>query len=146
MDDMKLFQKKSGVKGIVKAVAVGAAVIVFALLLFRQFVNGSVEYQAELADLYAMRNAELAAALMRDNNELTADGYWFDPGTNTLIPDDEEKPSVTGLGTGRRGGAQLAFEKEMGRSYEYDESTDYTDKVIHLIAGDSVRVEWAPKD
>lgn len=144
---MKLFQKKSGIKGIAAAVLIAAAVIAVCLCVAYLYAQSTVENNAELADLYGMRNAELAAKVLLNKNEkITENGYWFDPVSYKLIPDSETKPSGMGLGTVKRGQGLIAFENKTGQTFPYDEGTDYRDQVIHVTIGEKIVVEWVPAD
>lgn len=106
------------------------------------------ESSSEMADLQGMRGAELTA--MQEWKDKLPDEpveYWYNPDTFELIPISEPKPDSLGLGKKGEGGAVDDFEADTGMSYEYDESKDYTDKVIHVTVSNSdgeldIKVDW----
>ena len=63
--------------------------------------------------------------------------YWYNPDTFELIPISEPKPDSLGLGKKSKGGAGEEFKKETGLNYEYDEGTDYTNKVVHVTVSNN---------
>lgn len=106
------------------------------------------EYPYEMADLQAMRNAELTAVLKwKDKLPEETTEYWYNPNSFELIPASEPKPESHGLGRKGKGGAVREFEADTGLSYEYDEGTDYTGKVIHVTVSNKggdldIKVDW----
>lgn len=126
----------------------------FILILFmiKVYLNNESEGKAELADLTAMYDAELAARITWKNKtpEQPVE-YWFDANQFKLISADEPKPPACGLGTARRGGGIVSFKAQHGESYAYDESEDYRDKVIYVRASVvdgnlDVAVDWVKAD
>jgi hypothetical protein len=131
-------------------IAVGALVIVAGLLVgIWTHLQKQTEGSYEIADLECMKAAALTGELQIKHgiNEDVAQ-YWFDAGTYELIAEGDGVPTPYGLGTAMLGEGTKQFEPQSGYSFEYDESEDYTDKVIHVTInqtapkGEQVKVEW----
>ena len=110
--------------------------------------SSAAEKPSEMADLQGMLGAELTA--MQEWKDRLPEGtveYWYNPDTFELIPISEPKPDSLGLGKKGKGGAVEKFEADTGASYEYDESADYTNKVIHVTVSNKdgeldIKVDW----
>ena len=115
------------------------AVLVCLLLCVGAWLSLNSERNNELADLRAMDDANALANKYIDSSILR-DGsisyYWYDKRRNTLTPTFSEMPAPYGLGTGNTGGGAQAFADDKGYMFNnYDESIDYTDKLIVVAAG-----------
>lgn len=136
-----------------RKIGIIALIIVVLVLLFSWHAwNSSMEKPNEMADLQGMFGAELTAkTIWKDKLPEAPVEYWYDPDEFDLIPVSEPKPKSFGLGTGGAGGATEEFEADTDSSYEYDEGTDYTNKVIHVTARNKdgkldVKVDWVDAD
>ncbi len=115
-----------------------AAVLLVAILVLRYALIKNTEKQYEMADLQLMR-AALAASEMKitQNSIEEKTEYWFNSKVLQLLPADYDKPQGYGLGTPRVGGASKDFYEKYTEDgtevFKYDESTDYTDKIIKVI-------------
>lgn len=124
------------------------ATIVAIIIIFSAYLEKIEEYSYEMADLQAMRNADVTAMMKWKNklpDEMTE--YWYDPHSFELIQTNNPKPESHGLGRKRKGGAVEEFESDTNVSYEYDEGTDYNNKVIRVIVRNEegkldIRVNW----
>ena len=115
------------------------AVLVCLLLCVGAWLSLNNERNNELADLRAMDDANALANKHIDSSVLR-DGsisyYWYDKRRNTLTPTFSDAPAPYGLGTGNTGGGAQAFADDKGYMFNnYDESIDYTDKLIVVAAG-----------
>ena len=107
---------------------VNIAISVFA------FYAKNEEYAYEMADLQAMRVALESAALQwKDQLPDEPVDYWYDAAAFTLVPAGNDKPSPSGVGTQRFGGAKKDFQQTSGLSFvSYNESESYIGKLPHV--------------
>ena len=140
-------KKELGKGAILAIIIIAAAVLIGCLLIASASLKAERERSLELADLYAMRNAELDAQRMfREQGLNETAEFWYDPNTYQLIPVTEEMPDPSGLGTGRTGGGNSHFLREAGKEYAYDEDADYTDRIIRVVVHPDLTCEvtWVP--
>lgn len=128
--EARLFAKTK-VRRVAALLAVGA-VLLAGVLLLKDHLAATTEKENEKADLYAMRLAALGVDFAQLSGELKATEFWFDAGTLSLIPASEPAPAPYGLGTARKGGGLADFQAEEGLEFDYDESMDYTDKILSV--------------
>ena len=87
-----------------------------AITVFAFYVK-NVEYAYEMADLQTMRAAlESAAFQWKDKLPDKPVDYWYDAAAFSLIPAGDNKPSPSGAGTQRFGGAKKDFQQTSGLS------------------------------
>ena len=93
------------------------------------------ERDLELEDLRTMRDAETAAREAIDPAALgeETEYYWYDKQGGIIYPAYLARTAPCGMGSANSGGGLLAFYKQNGFAYRYDESADYTGKTI-LVA------------
>ncbi len=92
------------------------------------------EHTRETADLLAMKNAELTAQMLNRAGKMEqGEAYWYDARTYKLTPGTEQPPMPYGMGSPMCGDSYYEFCQSSGEIYSYDESTDYTDKVIRVM-------------
>lgn len=121
-------------------VAIGSLLYMRSVIINNEKVN-------ELADLQAMRNAELTVKTKDDKGKLDGTDFWYDANTYRLIPLTEEVPQAYGLGTTSRGSITEVFNWKYDSNCHYDDRIDYRDKVIKVHVegtGDDLKVdmEW----
>ena len=135
-----------------RRLAIGAVSVVLlgAVLGMQLHMAVKNEYLAEFSDLLAMEDAEMAARSMYARHVSKGENtFWFNADSFALIPAEQAKPAPYGRGTHTCGNSLYSFIIQEGILYSYDESADYTDKIIkvHALAwGDDLTVdmEWVP--
>lgn len=117
------------------------AVLVCLLLCVGAWLSLNNERNNELADLHAMDDANTLATKFIDASVLRDDNisyYWYDKNKNTLTPVFSDAPEPYGLGTANSAGGVQAFSADKGyRFTNYDESVDYTDKLLVVAAANN---------
>ncbi len=105
-----------------------------AITVFAFYVK-NVEYAYEMADLQAMRAAlESAAFQWKDKLPDEPVDYWYDAAAFSLIPAGDDKPSPSGAGTQRFGGAKKDFQQTTGITFaNYNEAENYIGKLPHVM-------------
>ena len=116
-------------------IAIAGTLLLIAIIIIRSFMAIEDEHLYEFADLQAMRGADLTAQADYMHGWLLEEGeYWYDADRYRLVPADQPKPEPYGLGRSAVGNTWYEFSKKNGIIYDYDESTDYRDKIICLTA------------
>ena len=140
---------KTQKKRFLSRIAPFAAALVLVVIGLALWLSRRTECSMETADLQSMRGAETTAALLfRDAPPEEAESYWYDIQQFALIPASEAMPQPYGMGTPRRGNALRPFSEEFGKSYEYDESWDYRNRILRVTVspdaagGLSISVDW----
>lgn len=113
------------------------AVIAFLLLCFGAWLSRYRESLLEREDLRTMQAAEAAAmeyASPSTFKEDVASYYWYDKKNGFLFPSFTTAPEPYGLGSANDAEALRKFQVKNGRTYNYDGSEDYTDKVVLVMA------------
>jgi hypothetical protein len=117
-------------------IVLAGIVLVIAALGARLYMELMDEKINEFADLQAMRNAELTVEADYVFKELDGGGtFWYNAENYMLIPEDQPQPLPYGLGRPICGNTWYDFSERFGKIYDYDESTDYTDKIICVKVG-----------
>ena len=131
--------------GILAAIVI---VVVVVLIAVKISSDSAAEKNAELADLAAMRAADVSAQVLLANGQVTEmTVYWYDAEGFELVS-EANKPSAYGLGTATNGGSSADYNAKYGTSYAYDDAADYTDKVVKVTVdpsaadGEQIVVEW----
>ena len=120
-----------------------AFVFGISLLIDNEFLN-------EYSDLHAMRDAELTVAIMQKKDSLGDEkDFWYDANGFSLIPASETAPEAYGKGGGLWGDAKDNYSQLYPNEYDYDEWSDYRDKVIKVHIeeiGEDLKtdMEWIP--
>ena len=132
-------EKDAPYSGIVLA---AAGCLLAAALMFAYSLWQDQEFMGEYADLSAMRNAEVTAALMQQNGTLGDEKeYWYDANAFSLLPVTEAPPAAYGNGSTVWGDAKEPFDQLNPNAYDYDERADYRDKIIKVHV-DTSGDEW----
>ena len=129
------------------AVLAGIGVfLVAAALGQRFFFTQNIEKQHERSDLELMRMAEGVTRILLIKKGAEAEEYWLNANAMMLLPSSFDKPAGYGSGTSRAGGATKDYLDENGvLTLDYDEKTDYTDKIIMVTIDpetEEVAVRW----
>ena len=123
-------------------------VILITNFTIRTFFTKNCEHKYEISDLEAMHVANLKAqtALANGNVDKKA-SYYFDSDSFLLVTTNQ-KPAAYGYGTKVKGDTVKEYNDEHNTQYTYDESVDYTDKIIQVIIdpeaseGNQILIEW----
>ena len=119
-----------------------------------QMLVRRTEHDYEIADLYVMRAAEVAAVLKwKDKVPEMPEEYWFFSKTAELLDMTHVQPEPYGMGTEKAGGGLKDFQEMTGITrYEYSERESYKDKIVFVRVstdehGDlQINLEWIPSD
>lgn len=139
-------------KNKIKIISLIALTCIFLFTVVFLHLKQQSEYAAEMADLAGMYDAEMTARITwKDEVPIHPAAYWYDADHYILLPENEPKPAPFGRGSSSRGGAAKSFEEQSGKYYNYDEQTDYREKIIRVEVTDmdgdlDVTVEWVNAD
>lgn len=131
---------KTNIKHLIKVVI---STLLFSLVIYLisyYYLDNLVENAREQADISIYNAAvETTKLQIQSNNVEFNEKYYLDIENYTLT---KEKPVAYGQGTEKRG--HILSDNSQYKNIEYDESIDYTNKVIQIVAysEDNIVLSW----
>lgn len=129
---------------------VAGTIAIGAVFGVRAYLSVFTEKELERSDIELMRTAEATGKIKLKKKAVEEQSsYWINAKTLELLPVEFDKPSAYGCGTSQIGGATKAYYEDGILLYDYDESVDYTDKIIMVTINpetDEVSLKWVDSD